>query len=741
MSDAPGAEPYPPALRDRLTAALAARGPGYRPRTHHLRDDGSPVFVNRLILQTSPYLTQHAHNPVDWRPWGDEAFEAARRLDRPVLLSIGYSTCHWCHVMERESFEDRSIAEYINGHFVAIKVDREERPDVDAVYMAAVQAMTGHGGWPLTAVLTPDGEPFFTGTYFPPRDRMRGARVGFTTILAELDRVWRDERPRAVGQAARLSLAVSRMASAHTAGEVDVAAALDLGAQGWSGSFDERWGGFGQGQKFPRPSTLLALLRHHRRRGDARSLEMVRITLDRMLEGGIRDHVGGGFHRYTVESSWLVPHFEKMLYDNAQLAVTYLEGFQATGDPAYAAVARETLDYVVREMSCPDGGFYSATDADSPAPSGQDEEGWFFTWTPAELESLLGTERAARFGRYYGVSPSGNFEGRNILSTRGRTLEEVAGQLGATAEALDAELVLARGELYEARKLRPPPGLDDKILLAWNGLMIEAFARGGAVLGEPDYTARAAAAADFALSELRRPDGRLLRSWNDGPGEADAVLDDHVFLISGLLELFEATWEPRWLQEAVAIQAIVDARFGEPRGGWFLTADDAEQLLVRSRPDWDGAMPSGNSTGALNLLRLAELTGDESYRQRAVQVIEAFGQPLATHPTGLPKMLCAADFARGPVTEVIVVVPSEVADAEPFLAELRRVWLPNKVVVVAVEGDEALAGLVPLAADRTAIDGKAAAYLCEGGVCTLPTTDPAEFARRLQPGVKPGVRT
>ena len=581
-------------------------------------------------------------------------------------------------------------------------------------------------------MLTPAGEPFFAGTYFPPRDGMRGSRVGFTTILAEVDRVWRDERSRATGQAARLSMAVSRMASADPAGDVDAAAALDLGASGWAGSFDERWGGFGRGQKFPRPATLLALLRHHKRRGDARSLDMVRVTLDRMMEGGIRDHVGGGFHRYTVEPSWLVPHFEKMLYDNAQLTVAYLEGYQATGDPAYAAVARETLDYVAREMTHPRGGFFSATDADSPAPSGHDEEGWFFTWTQQELSAVLGEERAARFGRYYGVQPSGNFEGRTILSTQGRTLEGIAKELGTTAEGLDAELVLARTELYESRKHRPPPGLDDKIVLAWNGLMIEAFARGGAVLDEPDYTARAAAAAEFALAELRRSDGRLVRSWRGGPGDADGVLDDHVFLISGLLELFETTWEPRWLAEAVAVQAIVDDHFGEPGGGWYMTADDAEELLVRSRPDWDGAMPSGNSTGALNLLRLAELTGDDGYRQRAVQVIEAFGQPLASNPVGLPKMLCAADYARGPTKEIIVVVPSRTSEAAPFLAELRKAWLPDRIVVVAREGDQEMARLVPLVANRSCRDGRATAYVCQGGVCKLPTTDPVEFAGLLR---------
>ena len=730
-TDPPGAEPYPVALRDELVGALADRGPAYRPRTHHLRDDGSPVFVNRLILQTSPYLTQHAHNPVDWRSWGEQAFAEARRLDRPILLSIGYSTCHWCHVMERESFEDLEIASYINAHFIPIKVDREERPDVDAVYMAAVQALTGSGGWPLTAVLTPDGEPFFAGTYFPPRDGMRGARAGLTTVLGEVHRVWRDERLRATGQASRLSMAVARMSSAPTAGEVHAADALDRGASGWAGSFDERWGGFGHGQKFPRPSALLALLRHHRRRGDARSLELVELTLDRMMEGGIRDHVGGGFHRYTVERTWLVPHFEKMLYDNAQLTVAYLEGFAATGRPEYAAVARETLDYVAREMTHPGGGFYSATDADSPTPSGHEEEGWFFTWTPEELTSLLGAERAARFSRYYGVRPGGNFDGRTILSTQGRTLEGIAKELDTTAEGLDAELVLTRAELYEARALRPPPGLDDKIVLAWNGLMIEAFAKAGAALDEPAYTARAVAAADFALAELRRPDGRLIRSWRDGPGDADAVLDDHVFLISGLLELFETTWEPRWLREAVAIQGIVDGHFGEPSGGWFMTADDAEELLVRSRPDWDGAMPSGNSTGALNLLRLAELTGDEAYRRRAVQVLEAFGQPLESNPVGLPKMLCAADFGRGPVKEVVILVPTDVRDAAPLLAELRKVWLPNRVVVVAREGDEELAALVPLVADRTAKGGEATAYVCEGGVCTLPSTEAEDFARAL----------
>ncbi len=725
-TDPPGASERTDAAKEDLLMALESQPERYVPRTHHKHADGSPIYTNRLITQSSPYLLQHAHNPVDWRPWGEEAFAAARELDRPILLSIGYSTCHWCHVMERESFEDLEIAAYINEHFVAIKVDREERPDVDGVYMEAVQAITGRGGWPLTAMLTPDKRPFFGGTYFPARDGDRGARQGFLTILRHMHDAWTTQREAVVEQASRLSQAVAQRSSVvglPGEGEVDAEAALSLAVEHWSRNWDPRYGGLGTGTKFPRPSLGRAMLRHHARTGDADTLRRVTGMLDAMRTGGIRDHVGGGFHRYTVERSWLVPHFEKMLYDNAQLVVLYLEALQVTGEAAYADVAAETLDYVAREMTHARGGFFSATDADSPAPSGHDEEGWFFTWTPAEIEAVLGAEDAAPVIAHYGVTERGNFEGRNIFAPRGRTLDE------ATA----AEVAAARARLYAARALRTPPGLDDKVLTAWNGLMIDAFVRGAVVLERPDYLARAVAAADFLLAEMKGPDGRLRRAWRDGKTNSDGVLEDYACLTRALLGLFEATGEARWLREAIALQGVLDARFwDDAAGGYFMTADDAEGLLVRAKPDWDGALPSGNSVAALNLLKLAELTSDDAYRARAGELFAAFGRILERNPTAVPALLTALDFARGPTRGVVIVAPASRDEAAAMLDVLRGRFVPHAAVIVTTEGGaEELAELTPLVANRPARDGKATAYVCERGVCGLPTTDPEELVRQV----------
>jgi len=733
-TDPPGADPYTEALRADHTAALLAMGPDYVPRTEHRGPDGAPTFTNRLIRESSPYLHQHAHNPVDWYPWGDEAFEVARLLDRPVLLSIGYSTCHWCHVMERESFEDLEIAEYINAHFIAIKVDREERPDVDAVYMAAVQALTGRGGWPMTTVLDADGRPFFGGTYFPARTGDRGSRQGFLQILTELQAAWTGDRAGLLQRAERLSRAVARRTRPGPAGDFDRATAREAAAATFLGAHDTTYGGFSQSKKFPRPSVLLALLRQHRRTGDAALLDAVTRTLDGMMVGGIRDHVGGGFHRYTVERTWLVPHFEKMLYDNAQLTTAYLEASQATGRADYAAVARETLDYVDREMSDRRGGFYSATDADSPGPRGEDEEGWFFTWTPAELSEQLGPERAERFAARYGVTERGNFEGRNILFTRGRPLADVAAGFDLSEDELAAELREGRAVLYAHRATRPPPGLDDKVVASWNGLMISAFVRGGVVLGDRGYLRRAEAAADFLLENMRREDGRLVRAWRDGVARSDGVLEDYAFVEAALLDLFEATGDPRWLREALALQAVIDGHFADAEsGGYFVTPDDGPKLLVRGKPDRDGALPSGNSVAALNLLRLSELTGDERFTETADRLFGAFARPLTENPTGLPQLLVALDWAEGPVKEIVLVAPTDVAEAAPMLEALRTEWLPNRVVVLTTEAARPdLVERVPLLEDRPPRDGKATAYVCERRVCLLPTTDPAVFARQLR---------
>jgi len=730
----PGVTRTDDALVSRLAEAARARGPEYRPRTHHFHADGRPKYTNRLILETSPYLLQHAHNPVNWHAWGDEAFERARREHKPILLSVGYSTCHWCHVMERESFEDEEIATYLNQHFIAVKVDREERPDVDDLYMKAVQALAGRGGWPMTVVLTPDREPFFGGTYFPARDGDRGTRKGFFTILEELQTRYASEPDKVVAEARSLSERLRAESESARPGDVPGAEAIERAARALAQTFDPVWGGFGQAPKFPRPVSLDLLLRYHRRTADPQALHIVVRTLDRMAAGGMYDHVGGGFHRYSVDDRWLVPHFEKMLYDNAQLVVVYLEAYQVTGRDDLARVARETLDYVAREMTGPGGGFYSATDADSPTPRGHDdEEGYYFTWTPAEIEAVLGRERARTIAAYYGVTPRGNFEGRTIFHTS-RPLAEVAGSLGVTPAALEAELASARAALYEARARRPPPLRDDKVLTSWNGLMISAFARGALVLDRSDYAERARRAADFVLRELRTDEGRLLRSHMDGRARHNGYLDDYAFFIQGLLDLYEATFEPRWLREAVALQAQLDARYLDAgHGGYFMTSSDHEELLARDKPAYDGAEPSGSSVALMNLLRLEELTGKEEYRQRAERGFAAFSVALSRGGSGLPKMLAALDFYLDAPREVLIVAPEQDGDPAPLLSRLRRTYLPNRILAVTTEGAalEATSAVLPVIEGKLAIRGRTTAFVCERGRCELPTSDPDVFARQL----------
>jgi hypothetical protein len=698
-----------------------------------LAPDGSPRFTNRLFLVASPYLRQHAHNPVNWYPWGDEAFEAARRLERPVLLSVGYSTCHWCHVMEEESFEDLEIAKYLNENYIAVKVDREERPDVDGVYMTAVQLLTGRGGWPMTVWLTPDRKPFFGGTYFPPRDGVRGAPAGFLTLLRELRRAY-DQEPTRVAQAtSQIVDAIRRNLSPDsTAGGTPGADVLGAAFRAYRERFDSANGGLAGAPKFPSSLPVRFLFRYARRTGDEEARRMAVLTLEKMAAGGLRDQVGGGFHRYSTDARWLVPHFEKMLYDNALLTIAYLDGYQATGRAAFAGEAREILRYADRDMSAPGGGFYSATDADSPAPDGRREEGWFFTWTPQEIDRALPPAQAMLVRAYYGVTAGGNFEGRNILFAP-RPLEEVAREIGMSAEKARALLAEARALLYAARAKRAPPHRDEKILAAWNGLMISAFARGASVLGDGAYARRAARAADFVLARMRRG-GRLLRSWKDGAAGPEAFLDDYAFLIAGLLDLFEATGEPRWLGEAIALDATLAARYEDSKGGYFMTGAAQEELLAREKPAYDGAEPSGNSVQAMNLYRLYELTSDDRYRVRGDHTLAAFGRRLRESPTAMPEILLALDFCLGEPKEIVIVAPRSRADAEPFLAALRRTYVPNHVLVVAVEGVDLAAQekRVRLLEGKTALRGKATAYVCVAGVCALPTSDPAVFARQIR---------
>jgi uncharacterized protein len=723
----PGAPRYDDALASRLASALAAKGPAYVPRTHHLVG-AAPKYTNRLILEPSPYLLQHAHNPVDWRPWGEEAFAEAKRLNRPIFLSVGYSTCHWCHVMEAESFEDEEIAAFMNAHYVCIKVDREERPDVDAIYMSAVQALTQSGGWPMNVWLTPAREPFFGGTYFPPRDGARGARHGFLTILRELSETWAKDGER-VGRAAKSLVEAVRkdMESSDGAGAVPGPAVLDETVAYFRRAFDDVEGGVRRAPKFPSNMPIRVLLRHHARTGDAEALHMATLTLEKMAGGGMYDQVGGGFHRYSTDAGWLVPHFEKMLYDNALLVVAYAEAAQVTGRADFARVARETLDYVLREMTTPDGVFYSATDADS-----EGEEGKFFIWSEKEIKDVLGPgPDTTRFLRHYGVSAGGNFEGHNILN------------VAHPDEGEHAALAAARAKLYAVRARRVPPLRDEKVLAAWNGLMISGFAVAGRVLGEPRYVAAAARAADFVLAHLRAPTssgaggpGRLARSFKDGRPGPGGFLDDYAFMTAGLLDLYEAGFHRRHLEAALALADETERLFADPtRGGWFMTSGGDEALLAREKPAYDGAEPSGTSVALRNALRLATFTGDDRWRALAASAFASVGTVLSNRPMAMTEALLALDWATDHPREIAIVWPrgAGAESAAPLLEALRETFAPNIVRVVVGQDDvAALAKIASFVEGKTALDGKPTAYVCERGACQLPTNDPAAFVRQLE---------
>ena len=725
----PGIDAPNPALVDQLRSAVGDHGPDYEPRTHHFNGDGEPTYVNRLILETSPYLLQHAHNPVNWRAWGDEAFETAAALGRPVLLSVGYSACHWCHVMERESFEDLEIAAFINSNFVAIKVDREERPDVDGIYMNAVYAIAGRGGWPMTVVMTPDREPFFAGTYFPARTGDRGTREGFFTILQRLSNRYETEPDTVVAEARQITASVRARSNRPARGRL-TEDTLNRSAASIVESLDTEWGGFGRSPKFPRPSVLTFLMRHSLRMGDGDALHAVTLTLDRMSEGGMYDHVGGGFHRYSVDRFWLVPHFEKMLYDNAQLVMAYVEAYQLTGNSNYERVARETLHYISRDLTGPFGEFWSATDADSPTPDGHSEEGWFFTWTPAELRDALEPDIEEAISAYYGVTGRGNFERRNIFSTR-RSADEVAAELEITPDELATRIQSARQTLYELRETRPHPVLDDKVIAAWNGLMISAFARAGVVLQEPAYIERAVAAAEFVRDGMIDDEGVMHRTFRAGRPAHAGVLDDYAFFGQACLDLFEATADRQWLTLAIQLQEQLEARFaattsGSNRGPYFLTPSDGPELLAREVPAYDGAEPSGNSVAALNLLRIGELTLDEAWRQRAQNLMIA-----ARQDTSAPLMLSALDWFLDTPMEIAIIVPEGTSPAA-LLGQLRGRFVPNRALVIVDESEVAgLTDLVPWLEGKTAISGEPTAYVCEEGVCELPTSDPEVFGEQV----------
>lgn len=680
-----------------------------------------PQYTNRLVNETSPYLRQHAHNPVDWYAWGEEALAEARDKDKPIFLSIGYSACHWCHVMERESFEHEATAELMNELFVNIKVDREERPDLDSIYMDAVQAMTGQGGWPMSVFLTPDGKPFYGGTYFPPQPRY--GMPSFVQVLRSVHEAYQNRRDQVEGQAERLTAMLRRAAQFESESTDLGTETLDEATQQLHQSFDDEHGGFGTQPKFPQPMTLEFILTQYLRTGDLDTLYMAELTLEQMALGGIYDQLGGGFHRYSVDAHWLVPHFEKMLYDNAQLLLIYLHAWQLNGVPLYRRVVEETTDYVLREMTAPSGGFYATQDADS-----EGEEGKFFVWTPAEIRAVLDADAAKVFETYYGVSERGNFEGNNILNVR-QTSEALAGALGLSQTQIEQRLADARAKLFAEREKRIKPGRDEKILVEWNGLMIHALAEVGVVLNRQDALDAAIAAADFVLTHMSQPDGKLYRSYKDGRARFNAYLEDYAAFARALLALYEATFDLRWLGEASRLTKIIFEQFHDSeRGGFFQTGRDHETLVARRKDYIDNAVPSGNSLTAELLLRLAVLVDNEQYRREATRIILTLKDAMAQQPTGFGRMLTALHTLLHPSQEIAVVGDPMDEATRALLGEVRQRYLPTTVLALKEPDAETM---LPLLAERGLVNGQPAAYVCENYACKLPVTTPQALAQLL----------
>ena len=671
-------------------------------------------FTNHLIKETSPYLLQHAHNPVDWYPWSTEAFEKARQENKPVLLSIGYSACHWCHVMAHESFEDEQIAGLMNENFVNIKVDREERPDLDQIYMNAVQMMTHHGGWPMTVFLTPEGLPFYGGTYFPPEDRYN--MPGFARVLISLAEAYR-ERPEDIAQTSVSVLSELRRLSVANASEASFSKdLLESAYKGMVSSYDSVNGGFGGAPKFPPAMALEFLLRTYDRTGKEEALEIISHTCQKMASGGIYDQLGGGFHRYSTDAKWLVPHFEKMLYDNALLSRMYLHYYQSTHEAFARNIAEGILDYVLREMTDPAGGFYSTQDADS-----EGHEGKFFVWDIEEINKALGERDAALFCDYYNITKAGNFEGKNILHVT-RSLEEVAAAAKIATAELQETLSGSGRKLFELRETRVKPDRDEKILTAWNGLMLASFSEAGAILNRPDYTAAARRNAEFVLTNLRR-DGLLLRTYKDGIAKFNGYLEDYAFLIDGLLTLYETGGEQRWFNEARSLtDRMIEEFWDQETGGFYFTGRSHEDLIVRSKDYFDNATPSGNSVAAGVLLRLSLLTDNEDYRNRAITIFRQIADSIRRYPSGFGNALCAIDFHLSTPKE-IAIVGADKPSVHDFLSEVWRNYLPNKIVAPALIDNAEAATAIPLLRDRPLTGRRVTAYVCEHYTCKEPVND------------------
>ena len=681
--------------------------------------------ANRLAKEASPYLLQHADNPVHWSPWGPEAFARAAEQDKPIFLSIGYSTCHWCHVMERESFEDDRIAGILNEHFVSIKVDREERPDVDDIYMHAVQMMTGTGGWPLSVFLTPDRRPFYGGTYFPPEDMM--GRPGFDRVLLSIAEAWENKREQLLASSEKIMEVLTSDAAVASGADLDTetlnAAKLQL-----ERIFDGEYGGFGMAPKFPQPSTLLYLLRHHHRTGNPESLEMVTTTLDRMAAGGIYDHLAGGFHRYSTDRQWLVPHFEKMLYDQALIARAYVEAYQVTGRAAYAEIARGVFDYVLADLTDESGGFYAGRDADS-----EGAEGTYYVWTPQEIRALLDETEAAIFAAHYGVSEKGNFEsGRSVLSMN-QSFDALAEEFNRGPVEIERIIADARAKLLTRRRQRPKPHRDDKIITSWNGLMIWSLAHGGRVLDEPRYVAAARKAADFIVTN-HITNGRLHRYSRNGSAVQAGFLDDYACSILALHELYEATFDARRLVEATTLaDAMIDLFHDSRHDGFFLSGSDAERVLIRRKPAYDGAVPSENSIATLALLKLGHTIVNEELFRIAARSLGTWSTQLNSNPTSLTAMLMALDYWIGPRRELVIRGQSDASDTRRMMRLVHSTFLPRSAVVLH-EGDGSKTDIRSLDAsleNKTQIDNRATAYVCRNFTCRSPVNEPNELKQLL----------
>jgi uncharacterized protein YyaL (SSP411 family) len=689
-------------------------------------DEKKRKTPNNLIEEKSPYLLQHAWNPVNWYPWGQEAFQKAKKDDKPVFLSIGYATCHWCHVMAHESFEDEEVARFLNSHFIAIKVDREERPDIDKIYMSVCQAMTGRGGWPLSIFMTPEAKPFFAGTYFPKLNRM--GMTGLMDILNQIAVMWQKDR-------ARLLKASEEITSAIKARDFDKsgpAASLETLKNGFeqlARTYDAKWGGFGNEPKFPTPHQLTFLLRWHKRSSDSHALKMVEETLDQMRYGGIFDHIGFGFHRYSVDKRWLVPHFEKMLYDQAMLAMAYTEAYQLTGESKYRRVAREIFTYVLRDMTDSEGGFYCAEDADS-----EGKEGLFYLWTPAEVKKILGEKSGGLFCRFYDITDAGNFEDGHSIPHIPVDPEIFANKEGTKLKELESLLEDAGEKLFAARKKRIHPLKDDKILTSWNGLMIAAFAKGYQVFGDDAYKDAAMKAVDFIMKNLRTNDGRLLSRYRQGEAAYPGYLDDYAFLVWGLIELYEAAFDVSRLEEAVALnQAMLDIFWEKKEGGLYFTGKGNETLITRSKEIYDGALPSGNSVAALNLLRLGRMSGNPDLEQKAEKLTEAFSKEVVSFPMAYTQLLIALDFMFGPTQEIVIAGDPSLETTQAMVKAVRKRFLPNKIVLLYPDGPDGqrLVEISPFVENMTPIEKKATAYVCQQYACKTPITDATQLEKIL----------